>query len=99
MFIWAFVSAHFGMEYFGFSEYKFYKRATESRHGECIDIVSGGIVTILGSLQKVENDAVLLTDQRITDTVQGQVLAQIQPLVLHPGCRRSRNPGYLKIRR
>lgn len=77
MFIWAFVPAHFGMEYFGFSEYEFYKRATESRHGESIGIVSGAIVTVLGSLQKVENDAVLLTDQRMTDTVQGQVFAHI----------------------
>jgi len=43
------------MEYFIFSKYEFYKWATESKHGECIDIISVGFVIVLGSLQEVEN--------------------------------------------
>lgn len=70
------------MKSLGFLDHELNEGPLEAREWELGSIISGGIKAKLGSLQKIEDDAILLSNEGFPDSIQSQSITPIEPLTL-----------------
>lgn len=78
------------MKFLSLLEHELNEGPHEAREWEFGSIISGGIKAKLGSFQKIEDDAILLSNEGFPDSIQSQSITPIEPLaLLCSGCNSS----------
>lgn len=70
------------MKFFSLLEHELNEGPHEAREWELGSIISGGIKAKLGSFQKIEDDAILLSNEGFPDSIQSQSITPIETLTL-----------------